>query len=77
MSKIKFKRIGTPQESRLTRQWQYVDGLSKYQYKDWIITNQGGCGWEVYKGDEWKLFGSSYKDARQFVINQVQKHDPS
>ena len=34
MTKITFKRIGTPQESRLTRQWQYVEGLSKYQYKD-------------------------------------------
>jgi hypothetical protein len=71
MTKITFKRIGTPQESRLTRQWQYVEGLSKYQYKDWIIENP--CGWDVYKGGELKKMGCSYKEAREFVINAVKQ----
>ena len=72
MSKIKFKRIGTPQESRLIRQWNYVPGLSKYKYKDWTIENL--CGyWEVYKNNELKKMGCSYKEAREFVINEVQK----
>ena len=73
MKKVTFKRIGKPQESRMIRQWQYVDGLSKYQYQDWTITNEGGSGWDVYKGKEWKLFGGSYKEARQFVIDAVNK----
>jgi hypothetical protein len=69
MTKVTFKRIGIPQESRLIRQWQYVEGLSKYQYKDWIIENP--CGWDVYKGGELKKMGCSYKEAREFVINAV------
>ena len=69
MTKVNFKRIGIPQESRLIRQWQYVEGLSKYQYKDWIIENP--CGWDVYKGGELKKMGCSYKEAREFVINAV------
>lgn len=70
--KIVFKKMGTPQESRLTRQWQYVSGLSKYQYEDWTIKNP--CGyWDVYKGHEMRLHGCSYKEAREFVINEVNK----
>ena len=47
-----------------------MTGLSKYQYKDWIIENP--CGyWDVYKGDKLKKIGCSYKEAREFVINAV------
>jgi hypothetical protein len=68
--KVTFKRIGTPQESTLLTSSQYVTGLSKYQYKDWIIENP--CGyWDVYKGDKLKKIGCSYKEAREFVINAV------
>jgi hypothetical protein len=70
MEKITFKRIGTPQESRLIRQWNYVPGLSKYKYKDWTIENP--CGyWEVYDGTVLRLHGCSYKEAREFVINEI------
>ena len=70
MKKVTFKRIGAPQESTLLTSSQYVTGLSKYQYKDWIIENP--CGyWEVYDGTVLRLHGCSYKEAREFVINAV------